>query len=53
MQAKVMADYMPVYVPNILRKVEEKAVLHHFQAEYIKEMMPQHLGLGVKFAARV
>ena len=29
------------------------AMLEHVQAEYIKEMMPRQLGVGVKFAAEL
>ncbi len=28
-------------------------MLQHFQADYIKEMMPHQLGVGVKFAAEL
>ncbi len=47
------ADHMPVQIPNTIAKVEDKAVLLVFQKEYIQEMMPQRLGVGVKYAAEL
>ena len=44
-------DHMLVQVPNTISKLEDKAVLAHYQEVYIREMMPQHLGVGVMFAA--
>jgi len=47
------ADHRPVQVSNTINKPEDKAVLVQFQAEYIKEMMPQQLGVKMKFAAEL
>ena len=44
---------MPVQIPNTISKLEDKAVLEQYQEVYIKEMMPQQLGVGVKFAAEL
>jgi hypothetical protein len=33
--------------------VEDKVVLAHYQEVFIKEIMPQQLGVGVKFAAEL
>ncbi len=48
-----IADHMPVQIPNTLAKVGDKAVLEQCHREYVKEMMPQHVGVGVKFAAEL
>ena len=45
--------HMPVQIPNTLSKVEDRAMLGHVQAEYIRKMMPQQLGVGVKFSAEL
>jgi hypothetical protein len=47
------ADHRPVQVPNTLAKVGDKAVLMIFQKDYIQEMLPQQLGVGVKYAAEL
>ena len=36
-----------------MAKVGDKAVLEHCQAEHVKKMMPQHVGVGVKFMAEL
>ena len=46
-------DHKPVQVPNTISKMEDKAVLAQYQEVYIKEMMPQQLEVGVKFAAEL
>ena len=46
-----MADHRPVQIPNTLAKVGGKAMLEQYQTEYVKELMPQHVGVGFKFAA--
>ena len=48
-----VADHRPVQIPNTLAKVRDNALLEHCQAEYVREMMSQHVGVGVKFAAEV
>ena len=40
-------------MPNTINKLEDKAVLAQYQKAYIKEMMPRHLGVGVKFAVEL
>ena len=40
-------------MPNTFSKLEDKVILVQFQGEYIKEMMPHQLGVGVKFAAEL
>ena len=47
------ADHMPVQVRNTISKLEDKALLAQYQEVHIKEMMPQQLGVGVKFAAEL
>ena len=47
------SDHRPVQVPNTINKLEDKEVLPLFREVYIREMMPQHLGVGVKFAAEL
>ena len=44
---------MPVQVPNIISKLEDKAFLAQFQEVYIREKMPHQLGVGVMFAAEL
>ena len=52
-EASGVADHRPVQIPNTLAKVGDKAVLEQCQEEYVKEMMPQQVGVGVKFAAEL
>jgi len=40
-------------IPNIIAKVGDKAVPMLFQKEYIQEMMPRHLGVGMKYATEL
>ncbi len=51
MKADKVADQRPVQIPNTLAKMGDKAMLEQCQAEYVKQMMPQQVGVGVKFAA--
>jgi hypothetical protein len=46
-------DHKPEQIPNIIAKAGDKAVMMLFQKEYIQEMMPQQLGVGVKYAAEL
>ncbi len=48
-----MADHKPVQIPNTLAKVGDKAMLEQCQAEYVKQIKPQQVGVGVKFAAEL
>ena len=48
-----VADHGPVQIPSTMVKMGDKSVLEQCQAEYVKEMMPQHVGVGVKFAAEL
>ncbi len=48
-----VANHRPVQIPNTLSKVGDKAMLIQCQAEYVKEMMPHEVGVGVKFAAEL
>ena len=50
---ETVADHMPVQIPNTLAKVGDKAMLEQCQAEYVKEMMPKQVGVGVKLAAEL
>ena len=52
-ETQTVADHRPVQIPNTLTKVGGKAMLDHCHAEYVKEMMPHHVGVGVKFAAEL
>ena len=46
-------NHRPVQIPNTISKLEDKAVLEQYQEVHIKEMMPQRLGVRVKFAAEL
>jgi hypothetical protein len=46
-------DQRPIQVPNTINKLGDKAVLAQLQEVYIREMMPQQLGVGVKLAAEL
>jgi hypothetical protein len=48
-----VADHRPVQIPNTLAKAGDKAMLEQCQAEYVKEMMPHQVGVGVKLAAEL
>jgi hypothetical protein len=48
-----VGDYRPVRIPNTFSKIEDKAVLQQTQRDYIAEMMPQQLGVGVKIATEL
>ncbi len=48
-----VADHRPVQISNTMSKVGDKAVLEQCQTKYVKEMIPQHVGVGVKFAAEL
>ncbi len=50
---ETVADHKPVQVPNTLAKVGGIAMLEQCQAENVKEMMPQQVGVGVKFVAEL
>jgi hypothetical protein len=52
-ETEAVADHMPVQIPNTRAKVGDKAMLEQCHAEYAKEMMPQHVGVGFKFAAEL
>ena len=45
---KTVADHMPVQIPNTLANVGDKAMLEQCHAEYVKEMMPHHVGNEMK-----
>ncbi len=47
------ADHRPIQIPNTMAKVGDKAVLEQCQAECVKELTPQQVGVGVKFAAEL
>ena len=45
---------MPVQIPNTIAKLGDKAVMLLFQKEYyILEMMPEKLGVRVKYATEL
>ena len=48
-----MTDHKPVQIRNTLAKVGDKAMLEQCHAEYVKEIMPQQVGVGVKFTAEL
>ena len=52
-RTRTTVEHMLVQISNTLSKVGNKAMLGHIQADYIREMMPQQLGVGVKFAAEL
>jgi hypothetical protein len=47
------ADHRPVVVPNTRAKVPDKAMVKEFEDIYKSELMPQQVGVGVKFAAEL
>ena len=47
------ADHRPVVIPNTLAKVADKAILKEFEEAYVEALMPQQVGVGVKFAAEL
>jgi hypothetical protein len=49
----ILADQRPVGIPITLGKIADKAILQQFQTDYVKALMPQQLGVGVKFAAEL
>ena len=50
---ETVADPKPVQISNTLAKVGDKAMMEQCQAEYVKEMMPKQVGVGVKFKAEL
>ena len=52
-RTRAIANHRPVQILNTISKVGDKVMLQKFQADYIREMMPQQLGVGVKFAAEL
>jgi len=40
-RARATTDHKPVQIPNTLSKIGDKAMLEQYQADYIREMMPQ------------
>jgi hypothetical protein len=46
-------DHKPVVMPNTITKVTDKAMLEKYHEEYTRELLPQQLGVGVKFAAKL
>ena len=40
-------------IPNTLSKVANKAMLMECQENYMRELLPQQVGVGVKFAAEL
>ncbi len=48
-----LADHMPMGILKTLSKIANKAILRSFKADYVKELMPQQLGVGFKFAAEL
>jgi hypothetical protein len=49
----MLVDNRPVGIPNTLNTIADKAILLPIQADYVKALMPQHLGVRVKFAAEL
>ncbi len=47
----IFADHRSVGIPNTLSKIVDKAILQPVQADYVKELIPHELGVGVKFGA--
>ena len=50
-QGSRKADYTPEDVPNTILMVADKAMVKEFEDVYKSELMPQHVGVGVKFDA--
>jgi hypothetical protein len=46
-----IADHMPVGVSNTMSEITDKSLLAHLQGDYVTFLVPQHLGVGIKFAA--
>ena len=47
------ADHRPLVVPNTLSKVADKTMMEDTKEEYTRELLPQHFGVGVEFAAEL
>ena len=55
-QCGMIGDHMKMQIPNTLTKIEDRVVLHQIMqmhAGYTEELMPQQLGVGVKFPAEL
>ena len=52
-QCGMTGDHTPTQVPNTLKTIEDMAILQQMQAEYTAEMLPQQIGMGVKFAVEL
>jgi hypothetical protein len=48
-----LVDHKPVGFLNTLSSNADKGILQQFQTDYVKELMPQQLGVGVNFAAEL
>ena len=44
---------MPVVPPNTLSQIADTAMLHEYKEDYKRELLPQQLGVGAKFAAEL
>jgi hypothetical protein len=50
-RGSLVGDHMPVVIPNTISKITDKAMLQECHEDYMAELLPQQLGVGVKFAA--
>ncbi len=46
-------DHSPIQIPNTLSQLGDRAMLEQVIVDYIREMMPQQLGVGIKFTAEL
>jgi hypothetical protein len=51
--SEILTDHRPVGILNTLRKIADNAILLPFQADFVKELMPQQLGVGVKIVVEL
>ena len=48
-----VGHHRPVVIPNTISKIADKAMLQECQEDYMAELLPQKMGVGVKFAAEL
>ena len=47
------ADRNPVVMPNTLSKITDKVMMEECKEDYTRDLLQQHLGVGVKFAVEL
>ena len=52
-RGRLKADHRPVVMPNTFSKITKKAMMEDCKEDYARDLLPQQLGVGVKFAAEL